>query len=100
MFPTLTEYQQSNSNIYIRPLSSAQNKLRLILHELFDLSSPLSGRSLGRICIIALRRSTIFKEKTNHYLIKFSFLFELTDSLSQLYNHSTNIKIELDYMPN
>ena len=32
--------------IYIRALSSAQNKLWFILHEPYDLSWPLSGRSL------------------------------------------------------
>jgi len=35
-------------NIYIRPVSSVQNKLRFILHEPYDLSWPLTGRSLGK----------------------------------------------------
>ena len=33
-----------------------------------------------------------------HHVIKFSFVFGLTDSYSQLYNHSTNMKIELDLL--
>ena len=79
------------SNIYIRPLSSVQNKLLFILHEPHDLSWPLSGRSFGKTCIIALRRSTFLKEKQIYHVIKFSFVFELTDSLSQLNNKSKSI---------
>ena len=66
--------------IDIRPLSSVQTKLRFILHEPYDLSWPLSGRSLGKTCIIVLRRSTVLKEKQIHHVINFSFLFGLTDS--------------------
>ena len=50
---SLNEYHISNFffpifYIYIRPLSSVQNKLRFILHEPHDLSLPMSGRSLGK----------------------------------------------------
>jgi len=62
---------------------------------------PWMGGVLVKTCIIALRQSTFSKEKQIHHVIKFSFLFGLTDSYkSQLYNHSTNIKIELDYIRN
>ena len=49
---------------------------------------------------MALLRSTFLKEKQIHHFIKFSILFGLTDSYSQLYNHSTNMNIELDYNRN
>jgi len=44
------------------------------------------GGVLVKPCIIAIRRSTFLKEKEIHHVIKFSFLFELTFSWSQLYN--------------
>jgi len=51
------------------------------------------GGVLVKTCITALRGSTFLKEKQIHHVIKFSFVFELT----QLNNRSTNMKIELDY---
>jgi len=58
------------------------------------------GRSLGKTCIIAFRQSTFLKEKQIHHIIKFSFVFGLTDSYYQLNNHSINMKIEFDYIRN
>ena len=40
---------------------------------------PWVGGVLVKTCIIALRRSTFLKEKQIHNVIKFSFLFGLTD---------------------
>jgi len=51
------------------------------------------GGVLVKTGIIAFR-STFLKEKQFHYVIKFSFVFRLTDSSSQLNNHSTNMKIQ------
>ena len=36
--PYTSSYQGSLDNVHIRPLSSVQNKLRFILHELYNLS--------------------------------------------------------------
>ena len=73
-------------NIYIRPLSFVHNKLRFILHEPYDLSCPLSGRSLGKTCIIALRRSTLLKEKNKSTTLSNSvfYLGRLIRSLSYI----------------
>ena len=45
---------------------------------------PSVGGVLVKTWIIALRRSTFLKEKQIHHVIKFSFVFGLTNSLSQL----------------
>jgi len=73
--------------IDIRPLSSVQTKLRFILHEPYDLSWPLSGRSLGKTCTIVLRRSTVLKEKQ-------IYLGWLIRSLSYI----IIVEIELNYI--
>jgi len=56
----------------------------------------LEWAEFGKTYIIALRRSTL--KKKIHHVIKFSFVFGLTDSLFQLNKNSTNMKIESDYM--
>ena len=84
-------------NIYIRPLSYVQNKLRFILHEPYDLSWPFRGRSLGKTCIIALRRSPFLKDKRIHLVIIFLSIWADWVEVSVIY-HSTNIKLELDYI--
>jgi len=38
------------------------------------------GRVLVKTCIMAFRQSTVLNEKQIHYVIKFSFVFGLTDS--------------------
>ena len=81
----------------IRPLSSVQNKLRFILHEPYDLSWPLSGRSLVKTCIIALCRSTF--EKKNKSTMLSNLVFYLGWLICS-HNHSTYIKMELDYIRN
>ena len=45
-------------NIHIRPLRSVQTNLRFILHEQYDLSWPLSGRSLGKKHVLLRYKST------------------------------------------
>jgi len=40
----------------------------------------LEWAEFGKTCIIALRRSTFLKGKQIHHVIKFSFVFGLTDS--------------------
>ena len=69
-------------NIYIRPLSFVQNKLRFILHEPYDLSWPLSEWAEFWLKHVLLRFVDLrfFKEKQIHHVVKFSFLFGLTDS--------------------
>ena len=52
--------------------------MRFILHEPYDLSWRwVDG---VKTFIIALFRSTFLKEKLIHRIIKFSFVFGLTDS--------------------
>ena len=51
------------TNIYIRPLSSVQNKMRFILHEPYDLSWPLNGRSLGKKHVLLRFVDLLFKKK-------------------------------------
>ena len=49
-------------------------------HEVaFDLHDLWVGGVLVKICIIVLCQSTFLKEKQIHYVIKFSFVFGLTD---------------------
>ena len=56
------------------------NKLRFILHEPYDLSWPLSGRSLGQNMYYCASSIYSFKRKKQiHNVIKFSFIFGLTD---------------------
>ena len=62
--------------------------MRFILHEPYDLSWPLSGRSLGENMYYCASSIYFLKEKQIHHSIKFSFLFGPTDSLSQLDNDS------------
>ena len=54
-----------NTNVYIRKLSSVQNKVRLILHEPYNLSLPLSGRSLGKNIYYCASSIYFFERKTN-----------------------------------
>ena len=59
----------------------------------YDLS--VGGVSV-KTCIIALRRFTFLKENQIHHIIKFSFLFGLTYSLSQFDIDSIQIKIKMN----
>jgi len=61
---TLT-YLLSMYHIYIRPLSSEENKFAFSLHEPYDLSWPLGGRSLGENMYYCASSIYFFKRKTN-----------------------------------
>jgi len=63
----------SLTNINIGQLSSVQNKFAFILHEPYDLSRPLSGRSLGENMYYCASSIYFFKRKTNplRYQIQF-----------------------------
>ena len=63
-----------------RPLSSVQNKLMFVLHDPYDLSWSLCLRSLGENMYYCVSSIYCFKRKKIHYVIKFSFVFGLTDS--------------------
>jgi len=75
------------SNIYIRLFSSVQNKFKFILHEPYNLSWPLSGRSLGENMYYCASSISFLKEKQTHLIIKLSFLFVI---------RNLSIKIEMD----
>ena len=68
------------SSIYICPLSSVQNKCGSFWINRFVLRDLGVGGVLVKTCIIALRQSTFLKEKQIDRVIKFSFVFRLTDS--------------------
>ena len=74
-------------NIYIRPLNSVQINCRSFCMNRTTFIDHWVGGVLVKTCIIALRRSTFLKEKQIHHVIKFSFLFVLTDLLQLLYFH-------------
>jgi len=67
-------------NIYIRPLNSVQINCGSFCMNRTTFRDPWVGGVLVKTCIIALRRSTFLKEKQIHHVIKFSFLFGLTES--------------------
>ena len=87
------------ANIYIRPLSSVQNKLRFFLHELYDLSWPLSGRSLGKNmyhCALSIYLKKIKSTTLSNLVFSLGWLIRC---LSYIIIVPT-FKIELDYIRN
>ena len=75
--PVITKIHRIKHTIYIRPLSSVNCGSFCMNRTTFR--DPWVGGVLVKTCIIALRRSTFLKEKQIHNVIKYSFLFGLTD---------------------
>ena len=67
--PVVIFTYRSKQNIYIRPLSSVQNKLRFIVHFAWTVAPfvTLGGRSLGENMHYCASSIYFFKRKTNPF---------------------------------